>query len=89
MYTAEDIQGRLREKPFRPFRIIPSEGLRFDIRHPDLVFVGRHDLMIGFAHPDSPTIYDRVTRVSLLHIVALEDLPPQASSAAGNSTTTA
>jgi hypothetical protein len=48
---------------------------RFDIEHPDLVFVGRRDLMIGFAALDSPTIYDRVTRLALVHVVALEDLP--------------
>jgi hypothetical protein len=72
MYRPDDIQARLREKPFRPFRIIASEGLRYDINHPDLVFVGTRDIMIGFATPEHPTIYDRVTRV---HIVALEDLP--------------
>ncbi len=75
MYTAEEIQARLREKPFRPLRIIASEGLKYDIRHPDLVFVGRTDIMVGFAKPESPTIYDRVTRVAMIHIVALEDLP--------------
>jgi hypothetical protein len=75
MFTAEDIQARLRAKPFCPLRIIASEGQRFDIYHPDLVFVGRRDLMIGFPDPDTPTIYDRVTRVALVHVVALEDLP--------------
>ena len=75
MYGAEDIQTRLRERPFHPFRIVASEGLRFDIHHPDLILVGRHDLMIG--HPDTttPTIYDRVTRLALAHLVALEELP--------------
>jgi hypothetical protein len=75
MYSSEDIQVRLREKPFRPLRIIASEGLHFDIFHPDLVLVGRHDVMIGSPGPDNPTVYDRVTRVALVHIVALEDLP--------------
>jgi hypothetical protein len=75
MYTAEIIQARLREKPFRPLRIIASEGLRYDIRHPDLVLVGSRDLMIGFPRPNNPTIYDQVTRVALVHVVALEDLP--------------
>jgi hypothetical protein len=79
MFTAEEIQARLREKPFRPLRIVASEGLRFDIDHPDLVFVGRRDLMIGSPDPASPTIYDRVTRVALVHVVALEDLPSAAS----------
>lgn len=74
MFTAEEIQARLREKPFRPLRIIASEGLRYDIQHPDLVLVGRRDLMIGFVSPNRPTIYNRVTRVALVHIVALEEL---------------
>lgn len=78
MFSAEDIQARLREKPFKPVRIVVSEGQRFDIHHPDLVFVGRRDLMIGFPGPDNPSIYDRVTRVALVHIVALEEItvPP-------------
>ena len=75
MFTPEEIQARLREKPFRPLRIIASEGLRFDIDHPDLVFVGRRDLMIGTPDPVSPSIYDRVVRVALVHVVALEDRP--------------
>lgn len=79
MYSAEDIQARLREKPFRPLRIIASEGLRYEIRHPDLVFVGRHDLQIGYPDPQNPSIYGGVTRVALVHIVALEDLPAPAS----------
>jgi hypothetical protein len=76
MFRAEDIQGRLQEKPFRPFRIIGSEGLKYEIRHPDLVFVGRHDIMIGFPDRKTPTIYDRVTRLAYVHIVALEDPQP-------------
>ncbi len=41
MLSPEEIQARLREKPFRPMRIVASEGLRFDIKHPDLVRVTR------------------------------------------------
>jgi hypothetical protein len=74
MFRAEDIQARLRQQPFRPLRIVASEGLRYDITHPDLVFVGQRDLMIGFATPDRPTVYDRVIRVALVHVVGLEDL---------------
>jgi hypothetical protein len=79
MFTAEIIQARLREKPFKPLRIVASEGRRFDIQHPDLVFVGRRDLMIGTPDAATPTIYDRVFRVALVHVVALEDLPVAAA----------
>jgi hypothetical protein len=75
MLKAEDIQARLREKPFRPLRIIADEGLRYEIHHPDLVLVGQRDLMIGFPGPHNPTVYDQVVRVALGHVVALEDIP--------------
>jgi hypothetical protein len=74
MFTAEEIQARLREHPFRPRRIIVSEGLPCDIHDPSLVMVGRRDLMIGAPDPSSPGIYDRVMRVALVHVVALEEL---------------
>jgi hypothetical protein len=75
MFGWDDIQQRIREKPFRPFRIIASEGERFDIYHPDLVLVGHRDLTIGHPGPENPSVYDRQCRVALVHVVALEDLP--------------
>ena len=83
MFSAEDIQARLREKPFRPLRIIASEGLHYDVYHANLVFVGRRDVMVGFPSPDRPTIYDRVIRLALVHIVALEEIPTSATSSDG------
>ncbi len=85
MFRAEDIQARLREQPFRPVRFIASEGLRYDVFHPDLVFVGQRDVMIGFPSPQSPTIYDRVVRLALVHLVGLEDIPAAATPANGAS----
>jgi len=84
MFSAEEIQARLRRKPFRPLRIIASEGLKHEIHHPDLVFVGRRDLQIGHPDPVSPTIYNGVTYVALVHIVALEELPDQTESPNGD-----
>jgi hypothetical protein len=81
MFTAEQIWERLRQQPFRPFRIIASEGLRFNIEHPELLHVGRRDLIIGLPDADNPAIYDDIMRVALAHVVALEDLPATKSSA--------
>jgi hypothetical protein len=83
MFRAEDIQARLREQPFRPVRLIASEGLRYDIYHPDLVLVGQRDLTIGFPTSDNPAIYDRLVRIAIVHLVGLEDLPAPAPSANG------
>ena len=83
MFRPDDILARMREKPFRPVRIIVSEGQKYDIRHPDLVFVGSRDIMIGFPAADNPHVYDQVTRVALVHIVSTEDLPAPAASPNG------
>ncbi|MCS6977595.1 MAG: hypothetical protein NZM31_11385 [Gemmatales bacterium] len=75
MLRPKDIQARLRERPFRPFRLVVSEGLRFDINHPDLVLVGQRDLTIGYPSAEDPQLYDRLLRVALAHVVGIEDLP--------------
>jgi hypothetical protein len=75
MFTAEIIQSRLRQAPFLPLRIIISSGQTFDVYHPDLVLIGQRDMIIGMASKRNPAVYERVTRVPLMHITALEDLP--------------
>jgi hypothetical protein len=75
VFSAEEIKERLGVRPFVPFRFITTAGQSFDIKHPDLVFVGRRDLMVGFSDSSNPGIYDRVTRLAILHITAMEDLP--------------
>jgi hypothetical protein len=75
MLRPEDIQARLRARPFRPLRLVVSEGLRYDIVHPDLVLVGQRDLAIGFPSPDNPQLYDRMIRVAIIHVVRMQDLP--------------
>jgi hypothetical protein len=82
MFRPDEIQDRLRQRPFRPLRLIASEGLRYDILHPDLVLVGQRDLTIGFPSPDNPRLYDRLIRVALVHVVGMEDLPLPATSEA-------
>lgn len=75
MFRPDELQTRLREQPFQPFRLIASEGLRYDIYHPDLLMVGQRDVTLGFPSDSNPRIYNRVIRIALIHLVGLEDLP--------------
>ncbi len=75
MFRPEGIQSRLRQSPFHPVRIIISSGQTFDIFHPDLVLVGQRDMIIGMASSRNPALYDRTTRIPIVHVTALEDLP--------------
>jgi hypothetical protein len=81
MFTPEEIQARIRQQPFVPVRIVTSAGQTFDVRHPDLIMIGRRSLMIGTASPQNPSVYDQVTRVAILHVTTLEDLPTPSSPA--------
>lgn len=75
MFTATDIRERVSRTPFLPIRIITSAGDRYDVHHPDLIMVGRRDLTVGTASSKDPSIYERVSRISILHVAAIEDLP--------------
>jgi hypothetical protein len=82
MFSSDDIQKRLRQSPFVPVRIIISSGQTFDVYHPDLVLVGRRDMIIGMASSENPSQYEQATRVPIMHVTALADLPTAVS--AGN-----
>ena len=86
MFRPEDILALVRQKPFRPFRIITSSGETFDVRHPELLMVGARDLVIGRASAKDPRQYDQVTHVSLLHVAAVECPPAPDTAAAGGDT---
>ena len=81
MFNSDDIQRRLRQSPFVPVRIIISSGQTFDVYHPDLVLVGRRDMIIGMASTENPAQYEQTTRVPIMHVTALEDLPAAISHA--------
>jgi hypothetical protein len=65
---AKDILGYLRAEPFRPFQIRMASGRTFDIRHPEMVRVGRGSLIIFSFVSDDPDMFDRWDTVSLMLI---------------------
>ena len=75
MFTARSIRDRVRQQPFRPFRLLTSAGEAFNVLHPDLVMIGRRELVIGIPKAKDADYFDRVARVALLHVAAIEDLP--------------
>jgi hypothetical protein len=78
IFTSDDVRTRLRERPFTPFRIVTTTHETFDVFHPDLVLVARRFLIVGLPSSDNPSEADLVTRVPLVHITELRDLPQSA-----------
>jgi hypothetical protein len=81
----EDLFNHLRERPFRPFRLVLTEGTVYEVRHPELFMLGNRSVVIGLPRHPTETTYERTTMVDLFHIVRLEPLEaPTASGPSGN-----
>jgi len=70
----EELREVLRQQPFQPFRLVMTDGRSFDVRHPDLMMVGRRSAMVGLTGQPGRTYYERAVQVDLLHIIRLEPL---------------
>jgi hypothetical protein len=83
--TQEDLQNAARRQPFEPFRLILTTGATYDIRHPDLLMVGKRAAIVGLTNEPGGTAFDRTLKVDLLHVVGIEELPslPPPSSSNG------
>jgi len=75
MFSPDDIQARLRQRPFVPLRIVTTTGQTYDIHIPELMMVGRHYLIVGMPSKENPTQLEQDTRVAIIHVVEIQDLP--------------
>lgn len=70
MMRPDDFAVYLRASPFKPFRIYLVSGKTYEIRHPEMVRVGKTTMHIFFAEdpnkPEDP--YDRAEMISLMLI---------------------
>lgn len=77
--TADAVFARLRRRPFVPFRLVLSSGTRYDVLHPEMLFVSKSGVTVAIydndQRPSPDEIPIRESLVSFLHIAATEDLP--------------
>jgi hypothetical protein len=77
----ENILAFLQRKPFQPFRLTLTDGLTYDVGHPELAMIGRATMAIGLAtHGPSQPVYDRLVTISLLHVMQVEPLDTASAS---------
>ena len=76
IFTPQNVRDRLREQPFVPVQLVTTTNQTYDIYHPDLVLVGQTFLIVGTPSQNDPTTPDRVTRLALIHLTEMRDLPP-------------
>ncbi|MBA3481357.1 MAG: hypothetical protein H0T51_06035 [Pirellulales bacterium] len=69
--TVQTFRDLLAKRPFRPFRIIMSSGNTYEVRHPEMAWLLKTDLLVGISDDDDDIPAEFKT-CSLLHITAVE-----------------
>jgi hypothetical protein len=68
-----DIIAHLRKQPFRPVRVFISDGKSYDVRHPEMMMVGRTEVVIELLSDGDP-VYDRFAYRDPVHITCIEPI---------------
>ncbi len=69
----DEIRAHLRKQPFRAIRIYISDGSSYDVRHPEMMFVTRTEVVIGL-DPGDGDIPERSVYCDPVHITRIEPL---------------
>lgn len=77
--TPNELTALLRARPFRPFRIVCLDGVKYEIHHPDMVLVGSGAAHIGYPDPNNPGVALRVDIVGIRIIARIEFLEQPAA----------
>jgi hypothetical protein len=80
----EDVAQYLRERPFRPFRLLLSNGTTYEIRHPEMAIPTPWSVYVGVPAPQAPPpSAEGIVVVSLMHVVQIEHISPSPTASAG------
>jgi hypothetical protein len=79
--SSETIFDRIREKPFKSFRLRVSDGSHYDVEHPEMIKLMKQRVIIFIYEDPAENFIDaeRSVIISPLHITSIEDLPPRRS----------
>lgn len=79
--TVQTFRDLLAHRPFKPFRIVMSSGLEYEVRHPEMAMLTRTDLFVGIDIADDG-IPAHFKICSLLHVTAIEPINVEAATSA-------
>ena len=72
--TALQLDDALHHQPFEPFRLVMTEGVGYDISHPDLVMVGLTAAVVGLTGEMGQRFFERTVKIDLNHVIRLEPI---------------
>jgi hypothetical protein len=78
--TGREIQAFVDAEPFQPFRIHMASGRTFDVRHPEMIRIGRTSVTVFAFSQDDERFYERVEMLGLLRIQSISVLDTSVAS---------
>ncbi len=79
--TVQTFRDLLKAQPFRPFRVIMSSGESYEVRHPEMAWLTRTDLLVGLDETRDG-VPGRFRICSLLHVTTIEPVDAAAARSA-------
>jgi hypothetical protein len=73
---AEEFQELFNIRPFTPFTIFLTDGVVYEIRHPEQAVLTRSALHIKMTAVENNLRMTKLIRCALIHIVRVETLDP-------------
>ena len=71
----EDLFFWNKAMPFVPYRIRLNSGRTYDIRHPEMIKIGRSSLIIFTFVGEEPDTYEKAEMLSVVLIESIEPAP--------------
>ncbi len=69
--TLKTFQELLKAQPFKPFRLVMSSGEKYEVRHPEMAWLTRSDILVGLDETRHG-VPAEFHICSLLHVTAVE-----------------
>ena len=71
--TVQTCRELLTQRPFKAFRIVMSSGQSYEVRHPEMAWLTRTDLLVG-VNESEEGVPGEFRICSLLHVATVEPL---------------
>jgi len=76
--TVQTFRNLLKERPFKPFRLVMSSGQSYEVRHPEMALITKSDILVGVDIEDDG-VPAEFKICSMLHVTAVEPLDSTAT----------
>lgn len=73
--TVQTFRDLLQQRPFKPFRLVMSSGQTYEVRHPEMAWLTRTDILVGIDETKDG-VPAEFKICSLLHVTSVEPLSP-------------